>query len=134
MTPNERYRRTPRGKYTLHKINAKRRGVPFLLTFGQWWVIWCFSGKWKRRGWRPGRFVMCRVGDAGAYEWGNVYIGPAKHNLRDAAKKGGMVVKRRHTARSTTVWFDSPQLPDDAQHTPQREAGEGGPHDATGTA
>lgn len=81
MTPNARYRRTWKGMFTLHKINAKRRGVEFELTPNQWKAIWFMSGHWRDRGPRMGQFVMCRVGDAGPYAWGNVFIGPAKVNL-----------------------------------------------------
>jgi hypothetical protein len=104
MTRFKRYRRTLRGRYTRHKANAKRRGVPFLLTYGQWLIIWKLSGKLAGRGPRMRQWVMCRVDDVGAYEWGNVYIGRAKHNLVDTNRTR---VVRRHTARSTTVTYVS---------------------------
>lgn len=103
MTPQKRYRRTLRGKYVRHKANAARRGVEFNLTFGQWLVIWKMSGKLGRRGFRMRQFVMCRCGDVGAYEWGNVFIGPARLNLRDGGRRTRFI--RRHTANSTTVTF-----------------------------
>lgn len=106
MTRQERYRRTPRGQYAKHKENAKRRGVEFLLSFDAWWDIWTKSKRWNQRGWRPGQFVMCRYGDTGPYVTGNVYIGGAKRNLKDARKKAVRVI-RRHTARSTTVTYVS---------------------------
>jgi hypothetical protein len=107
MTRNERYRRTWKGMYTLHKINAKRRGIEFELTPNQWKAIWFMSGHWRQRGPRMGQYVMCRVGDAGPYAWGNVFIGPAKVNLN----YGGMWTRFRQ----------SPEFPDDAEHAPSCE-------------
>lgn len=97
-----RYRASPKGKYVVHKKNAKRRGVVFLLTFDQWWDIWRSSGYWDLRGCKPGQYVMCRLGDEGAYEVGNVYIGAFYTNFLDGMKN----MRRRHTAKTTTVTFD----------------------------
>jgi len=99
-----RYRDTPKGAYTVHKANAKQRGVEFNLTFDEWWKLWSDSKRWTRRGNRSGRYVMCRKGDVGAYELGNVYIGTFNRNVRERNKS--VVVKRQHTARSTTVTFE----------------------------
>ena len=79
-----RYHASPGGKYARHKAAANYRGVPFLLTFDEWWSIWMRSKRWNMRGCRPGCYVMCRRGDAGAYELGNVYIARFERNLRDA--------------------------------------------------
>lgn len=98
-----RYRRTPRGAYSVHKLNAKRRGIPFTLTFGEWWALWALSMRWNQRGNKPGYWVMCRRGDIGPYALGNVYIGRFERNLKDARTKSAVV--RRHTARSMTVTF-----------------------------
>jgi hypothetical protein len=54
--------------------NAKYRGVPFLLTFEQWWDIWKKSGHWHERGRGKNKYCMARFGDKGAYEVGNVKI------------------------------------------------------------
>jgi hypothetical protein len=61
-------------KFRIHRQNARARGIPFRLTFEQWWRIWQRSGKWKQRGSRPGQYCMARPGDRGAYEIGNVTI------------------------------------------------------------
>jgi hypothetical protein len=108
MGANERYRRTPRGQYIRHKMNAKARGVPFQLTYRQWLAVWTLSGKWRRRGSRPRQYVMCRKGDRGPYAIGNVYIATNAHNAREANRTSWQQdgVRRRHTARSTTVTFD----------------------------
>jgi hypothetical protein len=60
--------------YNRHIGNARQRGVPFLLTFEEWWRIWDASGKWEQRGARKGHYVMARFGDAGPYTVGNVRI------------------------------------------------------------
>jgi len=90
MTPTAarfaRYHATPRGKYARHKAAANYRGIPFLLTFDQWWSIWQRSKRWSKRGCRPGCYVMCRRGDAGGYEVGNVYIALFEHNLKGARR------------------------------------------------
>lgn len=103
-----RYRRTPRGGYARHKESAKRRGVPFLLTFEQWWAIWEASGKWNLRGCKAGKYVMCRKEDKGAYEAGNVYIDSWLSNTREGAAKMRRLqgIYRKHRARSTTVMFE----------------------------
>lgn len=76
LVRHKRYAQTPKGKYIRHKANAKRRGVPFLLTFKQWWGVWKRSKRWNRRGnGKADDYVMCRKGDTGAYAIGNVYIG-----------------------------------------------------------
>ena len=69
--------------YTQHKSNAKRRGVPFLLTFDDWKTIWLESGKLDQRGRGAEKYCMCRVGDIGAYEVGNVFIDLNRRNVSD---------------------------------------------------
>lgn len=72
----KKYRHTPKGRYTRHKANAKRRRVPFELTFDEWLAIW------GPRLNEPG-LCMCRPKDEGAYAWDNVYIGSRADNLLD---------------------------------------------------
>ena len=104
-TQRDRTRRwlaTPRGKYSLHKHNARMRGVEFTLTFDEWWSIWQKSGQWKRRGNRSGHYVMCRIMDEGPYAVGNVFIGTFNLNVCDRNRS---VARKRHTAKTTTVIF-----------------------------
>jgi hypothetical protein len=70
--------------YHRHKSAARRRRIPFLLTFEQWWEIWFFSGKWEQRGRRKGQYCMARFGDLGGYEVGNVRIILGRDNLAEA--------------------------------------------------
>jgi len=73
--------RTPTGAFTRQKNTAKTRGIPWSLKLWDWWQIWQDSGKWEERGRGKGKYVMCRFGDCGAYEVGNVYIAKYEHNV-----------------------------------------------------
>ena len=77
------YGKTPVPKYHAHRQDAKRRGIPFLMTLEEWWDIWQSSGKWEQRGPRRGQYVMARFGDQGAYEPGNVKICPVRENMAE---------------------------------------------------
>ncbi|MBB5663229.1 hypothetical protein GGE68_001405 [Rhizobium leguminosarum] len=77
---------TPLRAYQHQQQSATvRRGIPFKLTLMEWWNIWDESGRWADRGMGRG-WHMCRVGDLGAYEVGNVFIGEGTGNLSAAAK------------------------------------------------
>jgi hypothetical protein len=71
---------SPRERYRKHKSNAKSRGIPFRLTFPEWWKIWKDSGMYER----GGRFVMHRFSDEGPYAVGNVEIISRSDNFREA--------------------------------------------------
>jgi hypothetical protein len=60
--------------------NAKRRGIPFLLTFEEWWDWWQTDGRWLNRGSKSSNFQMARIGDAGPYALGNIYCSVARDN------------------------------------------------------
>ena len=83
-------RNIPLHKYSQHKGNAKLRGVPFLLTFEEWWSIWQESGNWEQRGARRGQYVMARYGDTGPYAVGNVRICLARENYDEVESTGRM--------------------------------------------
>lgn len=76
----------PEGSTSPHLIfirqrnHAKCRGVEWNLKFWDWFCVWQESGKWDARGRGVEGYCMCRVGDEGAYELGNVYIGSCIHN------------------------------------------------------
>jgi hypothetical protein len=83
--------RGPLRAFGSQRRNAAKRGIPFELTFAQWWQIWQDSGKWAQRG-RTG-YVMCRKGDVGPYAVGNVFIASSSFNALTAArlyKKSGL--------------------------------------------
>ena len=73
-------RNSARYKYGEHRSNARKRNIPFLLSFDDWDTIWQLSGKWAQRGHRRGQYVMSRPGDKGSYEMGNVVICLAEEN------------------------------------------------------
>lgn len=62
---------------------ARNRGIPWEITFPQWWALWQASGKWAQRG-RGYGYCMARVGDRGAYRPDNVYICTAAKNASDS--------------------------------------------------
>lgn len=88
-----------KNKYSCHMGAAKRRGIGFTLTFEEWCNIWEQSGKWEQRGRCKGQYVMSRIGDAGDYAIGNVFIQPSENNVIDANhnKKGQTRVLPNHT-------------------------------------
>lgn len=63
------------------KSDAKRRGVPFLLTFEEWLSIWRKSGKLSKRGKHRGQYQMARFGDRGPYKVSNVRILTVSENI-----------------------------------------------------
>jgi hypothetical protein len=94
-------------KYTQHKSNAAQRGVPFLLTFEEWKAIWLESGKWEMRGKGSTKYCMCRYGDKGAYEIGNVFIATNSINLRDGNL--GKVVNQETRFKISTAHSGKPK-------------------------
>lgn len=75
----ESYFRTPIGAFNCQRNSAANRGIDWKLTLWEWWTIWQESKRWEDRG-RGHGYMMCRFGDAGAYEVGNVYISTGVHN------------------------------------------------------
>lgn len=82
------YAESPRGKWTLQKFHAKKRGIAFLLTYEEWFNVWELSGKYHLRGKSPDSYCMGRVNDSGAYEVGNVEIVKVSNNLRTQLVSG----------------------------------------------
>ena len=80
---DRRYNATPRGRFKQQKNAAQRRGIPWSLTFEQWWSVWQASGHWEQRGKGAGKFSMGRLGDRGGYAPGNVEIVPNEVNSAD---------------------------------------------------
>ncbi|MND81872.1 hypothetical protein D3C87_915700 [compost metagenome] len=77
---------TPLRAYQHQKFASEvRRGIQFRLTLMEWWDIWEKSGHWDDRGLGRG-WHMCRIGDQGCYEVGNVFIGEGVENLSAATK------------------------------------------------
>lgn len=107
--------RTPVGAFIRQKLSAQSRGIQWNFKLWDWWMVWQRSGKWKQRGRGADKFVMCRFGDTGPYEIGNVYIATLSHNStlqpnnpyrldhpdHDAAV-AKIAQKRRASARNST--------------------------------
>lgn len=72
--------RTPIGAFSAQRCHARRRGIEWNLKLWDWWTVWRESGKWGQRGRTKDAYVMCRFGDEGPYELGNVYIASVTHN------------------------------------------------------
>jgi hypothetical protein len=68
--------------FNQQKNNSKRRGIKWKLTLWQWWSIWEESEHWDERGRGKLKYCMCRKGDVGAYEVGNVFIETNLFNLQ----------------------------------------------------
>ena len=58
-----------RKKFSAHKASAKQRGIPFSLTFDEWWLLWEASGHFDKPRW-----MMTRRDNQGGYVLGNVEI------------------------------------------------------------
>jgi hypothetical protein len=78
LAKQREYSATPKGRYISHKNSAKQRGVPFLLTFEEWWGLW--EPHWHLRD-GTNSLSMCRTGDEGGYELGNVRIDTNLNNI-----------------------------------------------------
>jgi hypothetical protein len=70
----------PTGAFQAQRRTARARGIEWNIKLWDWWQVWEKSGKWNLRGRTKGHYVMCRFGDVGAYEVGNVYIATCSHN------------------------------------------------------
>jgi hypothetical protein len=88
--------------YNLHKISAKRRGIPFLLTLKQWLRIWNRSGHFHERGRRASEYVMARYEDKGPYAIGNVKIITQSDNGKEAKPNYGHLGKK-HTEETKRI-------------------------------
>ena len=66
-----------------HQSGAASRGIGFKFSFDQWWAIW--EPHWANRGKSSLQLCMCRKGDKGDYEAGNVRIATNKENCHERA-------------------------------------------------
>jgi|SRR5215472_5712223 len=82
-----------RQRWEEQKNRAGNRRIAFLLTYEQWRAWWqaelAARGPGARRGLGNGGLVMCRFGDKGAYEVGNIFAGTQSDNNRDMHARGG---------------------------------------------
>src|ERR1700691_4303747 len=93
MTLKKKYYATPENKFYGHMARAKRRGIPFELTFNEWWDIWTSSGHWNERGRYRHQYVMARHGDVGPYAVGNVKIITNSENVKEVCGERSIQAK-----------------------------------------
>lgn len=67
-------------RYTVHRANAKQRGIAFEITFEEWLGWWKDTGHYHERGNKRGQYVMARIGDVGPYKLGNIVCQQAQVN------------------------------------------------------
>jgi hypothetical protein len=75
-----------RTAYNSQKGHAKRRGIPFNLTFEEWWDWWQATGHYAQRGRNKDSYVMARNNDSGPYQLGNIYCCTVAENARTGNK------------------------------------------------
>jgi hypothetical protein len=78
------YGMATRRKYSNHSCGAKRRGIPFEISFPEWMNVWISSGHWNERGRKGHQYVMARYGDTGPYTVDNVTIITFKQNASES--------------------------------------------------
>lgn len=81
------YEHQPRGIYTRQRANARRREIPFDLSYEEWWKIWEESGLWEQRGVGKDKYCMSRINDEGGYQVGNVEIKSSTANSKEYAAR-----------------------------------------------
>lgn len=102
----------PAVAYRDQKRNAKIRGIPFELTFTEWWKVWRESGMYAQRG-RGHGYVMARIGDTDGYKVGNIMICTSAQNAHDQYFSGKSR-KRVINIIATPRTFGAVFFPDDA--------------------
>lgn len=95
--------------YTTQRNNANKRGIPWQMTFAEWWGVWERSGKFHLRGRHLGGWVMARHGDLGPYSVENVAICTHSENAKTAqshASRRAATATIKHTKRrhKDTPW------------------------------
>lgn len=91
MPKFSRYR--ARHRYYQARWFAKKRGIAFNLTFADWDAWWLKNGVDKNYSTGPSlanHMCMCRIGDRGAYELGNIYCATRSQNSIDANLNAGI--------------------------------------------
>ena len=71
--------------YYGQKHTAKQRAIPFKMTFEEWEKWW--GDDFELRGRGPFQLCMCRYGDRGSYELGNIYKATNQDNKMGPREK-----------------------------------------------
>lgn len=91
-----------RTSFLRQRAHAERRGIPFRLTFEEWWSVW--EPHWARRD--KEHLDMCRMRDLGAYELGNVRIDTHEANTAERVRER-LIARLPHEIAG----FQRPTLP-----------------------
>jgi hypothetical protein len=78
---NKEELRIAKVRFSQQRCMADKRNIEWKLTFEQWIDWWVATGHYHERGRGKGKYVMCRYGDKGPYELGNIYCDTHKGNL-----------------------------------------------------
>lgn len=76
--------KNPRRVYDRQRQNASDRGIPWELSFAEWWKIW--EPYYFDRGRGRDRYCMARLGDVGPYSLRNVEIKTNSENSSEMHK------------------------------------------------
>ena len=95
-------------RYNSHKYSALKRGIPFELTYEEWYSWWLSVGVDKNL--PPVKkskdtLCMCRVGDSGPYSLNNIYCDTLSNNSK-AINKYSQTFARK-AVRTPQGVFDS---------------------------
>lgn len=77
--------------YYGHRCAARRRNIPFQLTFDEWYNWWLSQGVDKSLKQPPksaNTLCMCRIGDIGPYSLSNIYCDSLSNNALSAWTNG----------------------------------------------
>lgn len=94
-------------RFREHRKGARIRGVPFDLTFDQWYNWWLSHGVDRNlpRVNNSDTLCMCRTGDQGPYNLDNIYCATKRQNTIDGHKNNpnthGRYRKRISTPKGT---------------------------------
>lgn len=91
--------KTPKGRYSIQKRSAKKRGIEWHYTFETWWEKWQESGNWDNRGCTRGSHVMSRYNDIGPYSPENTYINLSEANVKEVYLRHGIDSKGRFNSK-----------------------------------
>lgn len=97
----------PLARFHANRIQAGKRGIEWKLSFDDWWTIW--EPHYHLRGHGHGKMNLCRSGDQGAYEVGNVRIDTFQANMKEM----GEILRAAAAGRKATV---RPVINPDAEH------------------
>lgn len=68
---------------TAGRIDKAGNPIEMRLSFEDWLDLWLDSGKIGSMGVRRGSYVLCRKGDLGHYEVGNVFVASSLDNIME---------------------------------------------------